>query len=123
VTDTSIEYLDGASWADQPNKSFQRLLSDTLAGRGAAVVDLRVSQAPARMLAGTLREFGLDVRSQPQVIVRYDAELRGPGSATPKLMRFVAAEPVSSQSPQSVAAALNRAANRVAGQVADWAGR
>jgi cholesterol transport system auxiliary component len=123
VSDTSIQYLAGASWADQPNKAFQRLLVDTLAGRGAAVVDLRTAPAPAHTVAGVLNQFGLDVRdpARPQVVVRFDAELLSHDGSAPRLMRFTAAEPVASQTPETVAAALNRAANRVAGQVADWA--
>ena len=121
-----ITYLTGAAWAEQPNRQFQRLLADTLAGKGIAVVDARQSRSPpARSLTGTLRDFGLDVSdpAAPVVRVRYDAQVSGNRtSTTVMLRRFDAAEAVADQSPVAVAAALNRAANTVALQVADWVG-
>jgi cholesterol transport system auxiliary component len=68
-----------------------------------------------------LREFGLDVRSKPVVRVRYDAQLAGPrGAGTVALKSFVAEEAVANQQPAAVADALNRAANRLASDVANW---
>lgn len=122
VTDTTVQYLAGASWSEQPARQFQRLLADTLAGSGVPVLDTRGGNvAPARQLTGHLREFGLDVRGAARVKVRYDAQLAGPrGAGTVALKSFVAEEPVSSQQPAAVAAALNRAANRLAIEVAGW---
>lgn len=122
VSAATLQYLAGASWSEQPNRQFQRLLADTLAGAGVPVLDTRQGTvAPARMLTGHLREFGLDVRGAPVVRVRYDAQLAGPrGGGTVALRSFVAEEPVASQQPAVVAAALNRAANRLAGEVAGW---
>lgn len=117
-----ISYLAGATWAEQPNRQFQRLLADTLTAAGIPVIDQRQSNlAPARRLTGTLREFGLDVRdpSAPVVRVRYDAQL-AEGSRV-ALRRFDASAPVASQTPVAVAAALNTAANQVAADVATWA--
>jgi cholesterol transport system auxiliary component len=126
TSDTEVLYLAKASWAEQPNRQFQRLLADTLASAGLAVVDSRQSTAaPARSLTGTLREFGLDVRNPgaPVVRVRYDAQIAAPGDRTAPLLlrRFDASEPVPNQTPTAVAAALNRAANRLAADVALWA--
>jgi cholesterol transport system auxiliary component len=122
VTAASVQFLAGASWAEQPNRQFQRLLADTLAGNGVTVLDTRGgSVSPARALTGHLRAFGLDVRGAPVVRVRYDAQLAGPrGAGTVALRSFVAEEKVTSQQPAVVAAALNRAANRLAGEVAAW---
>jgi cholesterol transport system auxiliary component len=126
VTDTSVQYLAGASWSEQPSRQFQRLLADTLAGAGVAVLDTRGGGiAPARQLTGHLREFGLDVRGKRPgsvvVRVRYDAQLAGPrGAGTVALKSFVAEEPAASEQPAAVAAALNRAANRLADEVAAW---
>lgn len=118
----SVQYLAGASWAEQPNRQFQRLLADRLAADGIAVLDSRTgSISPARQLTGTLREFGLDVRAAPVVRVRLDAQLAGPrGGGTVALRSFVAEEPVASQQPAAVAAALGRAANRLAAEVSAW---
>ena len=122
VSAATLQYLAGASWSEQPNRQFQRLLADTLAGAGVAVLDSRGGNvAAARQLSGHLREFGLDVRSAPVVRVRFDAQLAGPrGGGTVALRSFVAEEKVASQQPAVVAAALNRAANRLAGEVAAW---
>ena len=121
---SEVTYLVGATWAEQPNRQFQRLLADTLAASGIPVIDVRQSNlAPARRLTGSLREFGLDVRDpgQPQVRIRYDAQLADPRAPQALLLRrFEASEPAADQRPAAVAAALNRAANRVAADVAGW---
>ena len=121
---TEVRYLTGATWAEQPNRQFQRLLADTLAAKGIAVVDPRATRTPpARTLTGTLGAFGLDVTDPlaPVVRVRFDAQLGTTRTAsTVMLRRFDAVEPVSAQTPVAVATALNRAANRVALDVASW---
>ncbi|GGE01136.1 hypothetical protein GCM10011529_04300 [Polymorphobacter glacialis] len=122
---TEVSYLTAATWAEQPNRQFQRVLADTLAANGLAVIDVRSSNTPpTRQLTGALRVFGLDVSdpANPQVRVRYDAQIaypRNPG-ATVTLRRFEAAEPAFDQTPAAVAAALNRAANKIAAEVAAW---
>lgn len=119
-----ISYLAGANWAEQPARQFQRLLADTLSANGQAVVDGRAGAVPgARQLTGTLRSFGLDVTGAPVVRVRYDAQLAGPrGNGMVAIRRFDAEEPVASQTPAAVAAALGRAANKVAADVSAWVG-
>ncbi|MBV8972274.1 MAG: membrane integrity-associated transporter subunit PqiC [Sphingomonadaceae bacterium] len=125
--DTTIEYLTGASWAEQPNREFQRVLADTLQAKGIPVLDPRQSTAAGgRTLSGTLLDFSLDVRSPSAAVVRvrYDAALTGTapkgGTASFAVRRFDASAPVTSQLPNDVAIALNTAANQVAAQVADW---
>ena len=122
VSAATLQYLAGATWSEQPNRQFQRLLADTLAAGGVPVIDSRGGAVlGARALTGQLREFGLDVRGAAVVRVRYDAQLAGPrGGGTVALRSFVAEEKVSSQQPDAVAAALGRAANRLAGEVAVW---
>ena len=120
---TDVSYLVGATWAEQPNRQFRQLLADTLSAAGFAVINRReTSIPPAHVISGTLVLFGLDVSNPaaPVVRVRYDAQLAGGGKVV-GLRRFDAAVPVSSQSPTAVAQALNVAANKVAGEVADWA--
>jgi cholesterol transport system auxiliary component len=121
---SETRYLVGATWAEQPNRQFQRLLADTLAARGIAIVDARQSRTPpARTLSGTLVAFGLDVSdpANPVVRVRYDAQLGSNRTApTVMLRRFDAVEPVAAQTPVAVAEGLNRAANRLALEVAGW---
>ncbi len=124
ISDTEIQYLTAASWAETPNRQVQRLFSDTLVSRGLPVLDRNQPTArPEATLSGTLREFTLDVRDplQPVVLVRYDAQLSHPGQERgPDLRRFEAREPVASQSPPDVAAALSRSTNRLAAELADW---
>lgn len=123
VGDAQVQYLAGASWSEQPARQVQRVLADTLAGAGIAVLGTEATTVmPARQLTGALREFGLDVRGGRAVVrVRLDAQLAGPrGSGTVALRSFAAEEAPESQQPAAVAAALNRAANRLAADVAAW---
>ena len=126
ISATEVAYLAGATWSEQPNRQFQRLLADTLAAAGLAVIDVRQSRvAPARTLTGVLRDFGLDVAdpANPVVRVRFDAQIANARSPQPTLLlrRFEAFEPAIDQRPAAVAAALNRAANRMAGEISEWA--
>ncbi len=130
TTDTTVEYLTGASWAEQPNREFQRVLADTIAAKGIPVLDPRqATAASGRTLSGTLLDFGLDVRDPAHAVVRvrYDAALTGAGANASKapfaIRRFDAAVAVASQNPTDVAIALNTAANSVAADVAAWIGR
>ncbi len=124
--DTELAYLTGATWAEQPNKQFARVLSDTIASRGIPVLGTRETTVGAtRQLGGQLVDFSLDVRdpSQAKVVLRYDALLTGDAGKTLLVRRFDRVVPVSSQSPAVIAAALNSAANEVAAEVADWVGQ
>ena len=119
VSDTSIQYVTGAQWSEQPNRLFQRLLADTLAARGVGVVDQRSSgQTGGRRLTGQLLAFGADVRGGQQVHVRYDAMLAGPDGVRQR--RFEREVPLSSINGATVTTALNQAANSVAADVAAW---
>lgn len=123
VADTEIAYLTGATWSEQPNRLFRRVLADTIVARGLIVIDPRGPSPRADMtLSGTLAEFGLDVRNpgMPHVNVRYEAILNASNGALIAARRFDSSEPVTSQSPANVGAALNVAANRVAADAATW---
>jgi cholesterol transport system auxiliary component len=118
IADTQVQYLVKANWAEQPNRLFQRLLADRLSGAGTPVLDARTGTAAGRTLAGELAVFGLDSRSGAVVArVRYDALLTT--AAGSRIRRFEASEPAATTGPDA-AAALNRAANRVAGDVVAW---
>ncbi|GEM_PF-712171 len=123
TSDTQLAYLTGATWAEQPNRQLQRVLADTLEANGVATLDPRAAPlTPGRSLDGTLIECSLDVRDVAHVMarVRYDAALATNSKGPVALRRFDASEPVVSQSPADVAVALNTAANRLAGDVANW---
>lgn len=119
VTDTEIAYLQDAVWVEKPARLFQRLLAETIRTRsGRVVVDGEDPAVPTTtQLHGTLREFGFDAMTG-EVVVRFDA-VRGGEGDTIETRRFEASEPAVAN-PDSVGTALNRAANDVAGQVADW---
>jgi len=121
VSATEYAYLKDAQWVEQPNRLFQRLVSDTVAAQTSLVpLDPRQTTVdPGRRLIGELLDFGLDVTGDRVVKVRYNATLAGPGSKV-AVRQFAGSEPVASDDPKAVAAALNRAANRVAADVAAW---
>lgn len=119
VSDTEIRYVPVAQWSEQPSRLFQRLLADRLQGDGVAVVDLRSSgQLPGRRLTGQLLSFGVDVRGSQRASIRYDATLADRNGVRQR--RFEAEEPLASVDGAAAAAALNRAANRLAGEVSEW---
>jgi cholesterol transport system auxiliary component len=121
VSDSAIAYVEDAVWADKPARLFRGVLAETLAARSGRLVLDQVETGSERgmMLSGQLQRFGYDEAARA-VIVRYDAVIRSPGSPLRK-QRFEASEPVASVDAISVGAALNRAANTVAGEVAAWA--
>ncbi|WBH15730.1 ABC-type transport auxiliary lipoprotein family protein [Sphingomonas radiodurans] len=121
---TDIAYVKDALWVEPPARLFARLLSDTVSARTGRVA-LSGAQSladPGARLSGELRMFGVDAASS-SAVVTYDAALvRDEGSALEK-RRFEARVPVSLIEPAPVGVALNEAANKVAGEVADWVGR
>ncbi|MCG2840837.1 ABC-type transport auxiliary lipoprotein family protein [Sandaracinobacter sp. RS1-74] len=119
VSDTSIQYLVGAQWSEQPNRLFQRLLADRLTAGHVAVIDQRSSgQTGGRRLTGQLLAFGVDARAGRQVQVRYDATLTGRDGVRQR--RFERSLPLSGIEGAEVARALNEVANAVAADVALW---
>ncbi|MHA7819261.1 MAG: ABC-type transport auxiliary lipoprotein family protein [Erythrobacter sp.] len=120
VSDTKIAYLQDAVWVERPARLFRRLLGETLRTRGAELV-LDTDDTPtlaSRYLRGTLIEMTYDAPSQ-SAVVRYDAVYtRGDGVTVSR--RFEASESGVPAETAFVGPALNRAANEVAGEVADW---
>lgn len=120
VDATEVAYLKDAVWVEKPSRLFRRLLAETIRARSnRMVID---SDDPALLataqLRGTLREFGYDVASG-SVVVRFDA-IREGGDGSVETRRFESVIPGVTAEAAPVGAALNRAANDVAGQVADW---
>lgn len=121
VSDTAIQYVPGAAWAEQPNRLFQRLLADSLVHNGVAVIDQRSSGTTGgRRLTGQLIAFGADVRAGRIVRVRYDATLSAPDGVRQR--RFEREVPIDRIDGAAVSAALNDAANAVAADVSQWIG-
>jgi cholesterol transport system auxiliary component len=128
-SDTAVAYLKDAQWVEAPNRLFARLLADTVTTRvGRIVLTPRQSLSdPGARLGGELRNFGIDAQTS-EAVVTYDATLirdraaRGTTQGFEK-RRFEARVPVTAIEPAAAGIALNAAANRVAGEVADWVGR
>lgn len=122
IDDANIAYLKEAFWVEQPSRLFRRLLGETIRTRsGRIVVDSNeLTAPPTDIVRGTLREFGYDARSQ-SVIVRFDAVRSGSGPEV-QTRRFESIIPGIKAETGPVGDAINRAANDVAGQVAEWVG-
>lgn len=118
-----VAYLPKAMWADIPPNLFRNVLAETIEAKtGRFVPDARnASITPDLRLAGTLSAFQL-IGGENKVIVIYDATLAKAGSDRISTRRFEAIVPTASEQADSVGAALNRASNIVATDVAAWIG-
>ncbi len=120
IDDSSVAYLQGATYVDRPARLFQHLLAETLRAKGGMLVVEGVDPGlPNRTrLYGQLVDMGYNARSS-SVIVTYDAVQIAP-DGTVRSQRF--SHTVDGLTPDviSVAPALNEAANAVALDVANW---
>lgn len=121
---TTIAYVKDAVWSEPPARLFARLVADTVAaGTGRVVLSNQQSFAdPGARLSGELRAFGIDAATS-QAVVTFEGTLVRDGEKTFEKRRFEAREPIGAITPASAGASLNRAANRVAADVAEWVGR
>lgn len=119
--DASVAYVVGAAWVEAPQRLFHRLLADTLAAKtGRLVLDeSQMLAAPGDQLAGQLLEFGIDARTNQAVVV-FQAMLVSKDGKTIRQQRFEARQSVAVIEPRAVGSALNRAANKIAADVALW---
>jgi len=123
VSDTEIAYLQDAYWVEKPARLFRRLLGESLRAKASddSPLVLDSDDTPLRagtFLRGTLNELSFNAQTG-SVVVSFDAiRSDAMGNATTK--RFEARESGIVAEPGSVGPALNRMANQVAGEVADW---
>lgn len=120
VTDTEIAYLQEAFWVEKPARLFRRLVGETIRSRGGALVidGDNTATLASLTLRGTLIDMGYDAQTS-SAVVRFDAvRIDKEGVVTTR--RFEARETGVTADARSVGAALNVAANKVAGEVADW---
>lgn len=121
VSATEIAYLQEAVWVEKPARLFRRLLGETVRARSGTALVLDTDDTPTmatQSLRGTLIDMGYDA-SAGAVVVRYDAVLTD-SEGVVKSRRFEASESGVPAEAGFVGPALNRAANTVAGEVADW---
>lgn len=119
--DINIAYVQGATWVEPPARLFQRLLSETVTARTTRLVldESEFVTGAGEVVTGQLLDFGVDADSN-QAVVTYLAVRMPSGGGEVEQRRFEARERVSRIDGPSVGAALNTAANRVAGDVATW---
>jgi cholesterol transport system auxiliary component len=123
---TAIAYVKDAQWVEPPARLFQRLLSETVQAKtGMVALDLRQFPVTAgTQIQGQIRSFGVSVAfagaTTGEAVVIYDAALSRDKGQKVATQRFEARVPVSAIEGPIVGNALNLAANRVAGEVADW---
>jgi cholesterol transport system auxiliary component len=120
VSATELAYLQEAYWVEKPARLFRRLVGETIRARGQALVidgDTPTVQATVS-LRGTLIDMGYDAATSAAV-VRFDA-VRTDGEGQVTTRRFEARQSGVQPEARAVGAALNAAANTVAGEVADW---
>ena len=117
---TALSYVADGAWNEPPVRGVQRLLSETVTARSATIVlDPRQYGAnPAMRLTGQLQRFGVDPIGM-QAVVTYDAQLSREAGRI-ETRRFEVKVPIASVEAGLAGTALNRAANDLAAQVADW---
>ena len=122
VAPTEVAYVTNLQWADTPDRLFQRLLSETVRRTTGRVVlnPAQTTLDPGIVVSGQLQHFGYDAQTG-QVVVTYDAAMTKADGSTVQTRRFEARESADGTA-ATVAPALNRAANAVALQVAQWIG-
>ena len=123
VSPTAVQYVEKLNWVDTPDRLFQALLSETVRRTTNRVVldGKQTALDPGMLVTGQLNRFGFDETAQA-VIVQYDATRSIGGGAQVETRRFEAQVPATSDA-ASVGNALNRAANQVALEAAQWIGR
>lgn len=122
ITPTDVQYVTGLQWVDTPDRLFQNLLEETVRRTTTRVV-LDPNQAgldPGIVVHGQLQRFGYDAQTRQAVVV-FDGSLSTAGGKQVETRRFTAMAPADG-SGASVGPALNRAANQVALEVANWIG-
>ena len=117
----AIAYIKDAVWVEPPARLFQRLLSETVAAKtGKVVLDPRqFALDPGVQLTGQLKIFGIDAKTQEAVVV-YDAAISRDKGKRVDTRRFEARTGVSAITPTASGAGLNKVANTVAAEVAQW---
>jgi cholesterol transport system auxiliary component len=123
---TEIAYVKDAQWAEPPARLFQRLLVETVGAKTALTpIDPRqFATANGSSLQGTVRGFGVAVpfagATTGEAVVIYDAAFSRDRGQKISTRRFEARVPVALIDGPTTGSALNKAANMVASDVAEW---
>ena len=121
VDAANVAYVKKAAWVERPARLFQHLLAETIRAKGGRVVlETEPGSGNSEVLSGRLLAMGYD-RATASAVVRLDALRTRGGQITSR--RFEASAPAGKGDDADILGpALNRAANDVARQVADWVG-
>ena len=121
IDDANVAYVKDAMWIERPARLFQRLVAETLRARGTRLVlDTDPGTGNTLRLGGRLLDMGFDARTS-EAVVRFDAVRTQPGGRI-DTKRFEERVPGVTAKPVVLGPALDRAANQVAAQVAEWVG-
>lgn len=120
IDDANVAYLKKTMWVERPSRQFQHLLADTLRARGGPLVVENDAATTGLKVSGRLLEMGFDAPSK-SAVVRFDG-LKERAGGQVETRRFEFRVGGVSADAESIGPALNKAANEVAKQVADWVG-
>ena len=120
IDPSNVAYVKKAGWVERPARLFQRLLAETIRARGNRVVlESEAGSGNSEVLSGRLLAMGYDAATS-SAVVRFDAIRTGGGQIQTR--RFEGVQGGVDDDPEVLGPALNRAANDVARQVAEWVG-
>jgi cholesterol transport system auxiliary component len=119
VDAANVAYLKGAQWVERPARAFQHLLADTLRARGKGLVVETDQNTTGTRIGGRLLTMGYDAPTR-SVVVRFDA-MKWLAGGRIETRRFESVVSGLAPEPAQLGPALNRAANSVAAEVANWA--
>jgi cholesterol transport system auxiliary component len=122
VSPTVVQYVPNLQWVDTPDHLFKNLVAETVRRTTSRVVldPSETTLDPGVVITGQLQHFGYDAATG-QAVVEYDATLSTAGGNQVHTRRFAATAAADGTS-TTVGPALNRAANDVARQIAQWIG-
>ncbi len=117
---STLAYVADGAWNELPTRALQRVLSETVTAKTSKIVldPRQFGASPAMRLSGQLQRFGIEPAQMTAVIV-FDAQLSREADRV-ETRRFEARAPLGAITGVESGVALNRAANDLAGQVADW---
>ena len=117
---SNLAYVKNAAWVERPTRLFQRLLAEAVRAKGSRIVlENEPGTGTSEVLSGRLLAMGFNAPTNAAV-VRFDAMRTSRGGQV-QVRRFEASQGASAE-PEVLGPALNRAANDVARQVAEWVG-
>lgn len=120
INAANVAYIKDTQWVERPARAFQHMLADTLRARSKGLVVETDRATTGTRIGGQLLAMGFDARTR-EAVVRFEAMKWLPGGRI-ETRRFESTVPGVDPEPVQLGLALNRAANTVAAEIADWVG-